>query len=83
MAELSCCGDAVWVLERDLGQAAGFDYGLGRCGACGTPAMSVFCVATGISGFERVTPSDLDAIRAISGGPALKAFMRQWGDTNL
>lgn len=45
--------------------------------------MSVFCVASGISGYEPVTPTDVDVIRSISDGPELKEFVRQWGNVNL
>jgi len=45
--------------------------------------MNVFCVATGITEFERVTPSDVEAIQSISSGRELKEFMRRWGNKNL
>lgn len=45
--------------------------------------MSVFCVASGISGYERVTPDDVEAIRSIPDGPELKEFVRRWGNENL
>ena len=45
--------------------------------------MSVFCTTSGLSGFERVTPVDVEAIRSIQDGRELKEFMRRWGDKNL
>jgi restriction endonuclease Mrr len=45
--------------------------------------MSVFCTASGVSGFERVTPADVEEIHSIQDGQDLKEFMRRWGDTNL
>jgi hypothetical protein len=45
--------------------------------------MSVFCGASGISGYEPVTPADVEAIRFLRDHGALKAFMRGWGDRNL
>lgn len=45
--------------------------------------MSVFCTASGVSGFERVTPVDVEAIHSIQDGRELKEFMRRWGDKNL
>ena len=45
--------------------------------------MSVFSTASGVGGFERVTPDDVKAIHSIQDGRELKEFMRRWGDTNL
>jgi hypothetical protein len=45
--------------------------------------MNVFCVATGIAGFEPVTASDVERMQSIASGPELKAFMREWGEKNL
>jgi hypothetical protein len=83
MGQLTCCQDSFWVPERDLEHAGGFEYVLGACSRCGEPWMSVFCVATGISGFEPVTPADVEAIRSIRDARELKEFMRRWGDKNL
>ncbi len=83
MDEMTCCPESFWVAERDLGSAEGFEYLLGKCGHCRTPWMNVFCVATGITGYERVTPSDAAAIQAMPDGRELKEFMRRWGNENL
>jgi hypothetical protein len=84
MDELTCCNDSSWVPERDLASAGGFEFVLGRCGHCGTSWMNVFCVATGVTGRERVKPGDVEAIRAIAdSSPELKRYMRNWGDANL
>lgn len=83
MAQLTCCKDPSWASERDLGQAEGFDYLLGKCSRCGTPWMNVFCSATGVTGYEHVVASDVEAIRRIAGGSELKEFMRRWGNKNL
>jgi hypothetical protein len=79
----TCCMKASWVSELDLGHAGGFDYLLGRCGECGTPWLNVFCVASGITGLEPVSPADVERMKSIPAGPELKAFMRQWGEENL
>jgi len=83
MNHLTCCKDSSWVPERDLGQAGGFEYSIGKCGACGAPWMSVFCVASGVAAYERVTSADVEAVRSLENGPALKDFMRRWGEENL
>ena len=82
MEEMTCCAASSWVPQRDLGSVEGFEYLLGRCGQCGTPWLNVFCVATGITGYERVTSSDVEAIQVLD-GRELKEFMRRWGNENL
>ncbi len=81
--QLSCCEESSWVPERDLDHAAGFEYVLGKCRHCGMPWMSVFCVASGIGGYERVTPTDVEAINALRDAGERKEFMRGWAARNL
>jgi hypothetical protein len=83
MGQLTCCETSTWVFERDLAHTGGFDYLLGKCGRCGAAWMSVFCVASGVCGYERVTQADAEAIHSIRDDRELKAFVRRWGDTNL
>jgi len=45
--------------------------------------MSVFCTASGMSGYERVTLVDVEALYSTQDGRDLKGFMRRWGDKNL
>jgi hypothetical protein len=45
--------------------------------------MSVFCTASSESGFERVAPTDVEAIHSIQDARELQQFMRRWGDKNL
>jgi hypothetical protein len=45
--------------------------------------MNVFCIASSISGYERVTSADVEAIHSIQDARELKEFMRRWGDKNL
>jgi hypothetical protein len=45
--------------------------------------MNVFCTATGVSGYERVKPADVEALHSIHDYGDLKEFMRRWGDKNL
>ena len=79
---LTCCEKSSWISERDLDHAGGFEYVLGKCDRCGAYWMSVFCVASGISGFEPVSSSDVERMKRIPAGPELKAFMRSWGEKN-
>jgi hypothetical protein len=45
--------------------------------------MNVFCTATGITGYERVKPADVEALSRIDDYKELREFMRHWGDENL
>lgn len=45
--------------------------------------MNVFCVASGITGYERVTFGDVEEIQSIQDESELKGFMRRWGNKNL
>ena len=83
MSQLTCCKKSAWVSELDVGQAAGFDYMLGKCERCGAAWMNVFCVATGMTGYEPVSVTDVERMKSIPAGPELKAFMRSWGEKNI
>ena len=83
MNQPTCCKKPLWISELDLGHAAGFEYILGKCDRCGTYWMNVFCVATGITGYEPVSSSDIERMKSISDWLELKAFMRNWGEKNL
>lgn len=87
MDRLTCCLVArflpSWVPVRDLEHAGGFEYLLGECRWCGTPWMNVFCSASSVSGYERVTSGDVEVIHSIRDARELKEFMRRWGEKNL
>ena len=83
MGELTCCPASSWAPTRELGSAEGFECSLGKCLRCGTPWMNVFCVASGVTGFERVSPEDLQAIQALADGAELKRLVRHWVSQNL
>ncbi len=83
MNQPTCCKKPSWISELDLGHAGGFEYILGKCKACGAYRMNVFCVATGITGFETVSLSDIERMKSASNSPELKALMRKWGDENI
>jgi len=83
MGQLTCCETSSWVFERELADAGGFEYLMGKCSRCGTAWINVFCVAAGVTGYEPVTQADLEAIQSIRDDRELKTFMRRWGDANL
>jgi hypothetical protein len=45
--------------------------------------MNVFCVATGITGYEPVAPADVEAIHSIRDMMQLKEFMRRWASKDI
>ena len=79
----TCCKTPSWTSELDLEHASGFEYVLGKCDRCGAYSMNVFCVASGISGFEPVQVNDVERMKSIPSGPELKAFMRNWGEKSI
>lgn len=83
MDQPTCCKAPSWISELDLGHASGFEYILGKCDRCGAYSMNVFCVASGMSGYEPVSLSDVERMKSIPAGLELKAFMRDWGEKNM
>ena len=83
MNQPTCCKDPSWTSELDLDHAGGFEYVLGKCDRCGAYSMKVFCVASGITGFEPVSVIDVERMKSLAGGPEQKAFMRSWGEKNI
>ena len=83
MSQLPCCEGSSWIAELDLDHAGGFEHALGRCARCGAHWMNVFCVASGINGYEPVKPSDVEQMRSLPAGPERKAFMRDWAEKNI
>lgn len=61
----------------DLPSAGGFEFDLYGCRRCGYREMRCFCVASGVSGTEAVTPEDA-AIMMGREPSALKQFMKEW-----
>lgn len=45
--------------------------------------MSVYCTASSMSGYERITQADVEAILSMRDARELKEFMRQWAERNL
>ena len=74
---LNCCEGSAWVYELDLDSAHGFEFSLGKCDKCGKPWMAVFCGASSVSNYEKVTPEDAVRMKAVKPNE-IKAFMRQW-----
>ena len=83
MDQPTCCAKPSWTPELDLDAAGGFDFLLGKCAACGAYSMNVFCVASSVTGYEPVRPTDVERMKSMPPGPERKAFMRNWGDKNL
>ena len=79
----TCCASFKWSLERDLGEARGFDFALGSCANCGRPWISVFVPASQVINYEPVGPKDLERMRALPGGRDLAGFMTSWARENL
>ena len=83
MDQPTCCEKPSWISKLDLDHAGGFEYILGKCDRCGAYSMNVFCVASGMTGFETVSLSDVERMKSTPRGPELKALMRKWGDENI
>ena len=83
MEEMNCCERAEWIGRRDLAHARGFEFDLGECAGCGAMWLSVFCVATSGSGYERLSAVEVESIEAAIARGELKAFMKRWADERL
>lgn len=86
MATLNCCNSPI-LSEKptDLGRADSFEFMLTNCTYCGAYWMNVFCVATGISGYEPVSAEDaatMLTLNTLESGRQRKEFMRDWGYKN-
>ena len=78
-----CCASFKWSLERDLGEAGGFDFALGSCASCGRSWVSVFVPASQQGDYEPVDLNDLERMRSLPEGRELKAFMKRWAVEKL
>lgn len=79
LSQYQCCERMQWTPVADLGEAAGFDFDLGRCAACGISIMAVFYVSS--TTYNCI--SDEQAQRFLSlrdDAPALKKALRKWVD---
>jgi hypothetical protein len=45
--------------------------------------MGVYCTASSVGGFERVTTGDAEKIRAIEDPQELRAFMKGWVERTI
>ncbi len=82
---MKCCNASTWIAIADLGHASSFDIILGKCSLCGKDWVNAFCTASGITGYEYLTPADaqqLLKLRDIS-GTERKAALKNWIDENL
>ena len=79
----NCCTRPQQLGEMtDMGHANSFELDLASCGTCGAYWASLFCVANGKSGWERVTDADAQALLDAPEGPERKAVLRDWIDTH-
>lgn len=76
--QASCCGQAGWQLERDLGHALGLDALLGRCPHCGTRSVHLHCTPAARGSYVQPRADDLHQMIALPRGPELKAFLKRW-----
>jgi hypothetical protein len=83
MKSSPCCDRFAWSAERDLGHADSMEFVLGKCSNCGINFVNVFCVATGTTGYESVTPADAQQMRGITAGADMKNFMRSWSRLHI
>jgi hypothetical protein len=82
-SSVSCCsrpelGDLV-----DFGHARSFDFMYTTCRSCGVHWLNVFSVATGITGYERVSDGDARALLSATPGSDRKELLKRWADEHL
>ena len=81
---LNCCKTpGLSRSTMDLGHASGFEFSHATCTGCGAHWLSVFCVASSVSGMERVSDEDAGAMLAPQSPEALKKVMKAWADRHL
>jgi hypothetical protein len=78
MTSPTCCKNPSWLSDHDLGNADSMEFILGHCSVCGAVSVNVFCVATGIAGYESVSETDAERMRSVPEGPEMKSFVRSW-----
>lgn len=79
----NCCGKPQQVGEsRDMGHANSFELDMTSCGTCGAHWASLFCVANGKTGWERVTDAEAKALLDAPIGPQQQAVLRAWIDSH-
>ena len=80
---LSWCAEPPWISELDLGHAGGFEFMLGRCGACSAHWMHVFATPANAESYVPVASNDVERMRAAAQGPDRKALMSRWAADTL
>jgi hypothetical protein len=83
-AVLNCCRTPRLSASKDgLGQARGFEFTHATCTSCGAHWLEVYCVATSVPGFERISDQEASAMLAEQSVEAHKALMKGWADRHL
>lgn len=83
-SKIKCCKKPdLGSAKEDLGHAESMEYILFQCNSCGKHWLNVFCVATGISGFENIDEKDANTVLNLPPGPERKAFIKEWGRAHL
>lgn len=67
----------------DLGHAESFEYCHFFCKECGVHWLDVFCVATGVSDIERISPEQANIMLNSHRGAERKGIMKAWGREHL
>ena len=85
MNKIDCCDNFSWVSVTDLGHAYSFDVILGKYSNCGEYWANVFCTATAITGYEKVTENDAKNFLELNEIPTigLKNALKSWIDQNI
>ena len=84
MAMLSCCSKPrLGEAKDDLGHARGFEFMHCTCVTCSAHWLEVFCVASGISGTERISDQEATIMLAAEPRSARKQVMEAWADEHL
>jgi hypothetical protein len=83
-AALNCCSKPqLSASKEELGSARGFEFTHATCTSCGAHWLQVYCVATSIPGFERVSDQDAKAMLAEHSVEEHKKIMQAWADQHL
>ncbi|MBW2394957.1 MAG: hypothetical protein JRG95_11865 [Deltaproteobacteria bacterium] len=72
----ACCDRPQFEQVVDFGQAAGFDFDLGRCGSCGAWLMAVFRGASITCNV--ISEEQAEHFLGLQGTPELRRALKTW-----